>query len=344
MGDSGTYRGSQAYAQKVPSEESISPNSGSVNFSRTLINLRGVTKAIGLSVRLSYTSGAQGSFGFPKNWGLEIPFTIPTKSLTSQGKTFVVDPNWSDQTGWESGLRYVNHHGIKFEQVFPALPLPSGRSGYYAWRFRLADGAMEYFDELGKLLEHGDIDGSSIYYAYVDEMAGPLTAKVDYILDSWGQTIRFQYDMDADLKVFAPDGGETTVTFGSQGVDRIKDAMGYTTSFSYLTLANLTLFDTINFPTGLQSKFEYITLAALDQNGNQFDIPACSKHAHLDTNGKIVSNTIYVYGEMTGYANYTGALIGCRMGGSQDSLMESNSQDYRYVSGGITLLSATNLK
>jgi hypothetical protein len=332
MDDSGEYQGSQAYAQKVPSDEFISPNSGSVNFSKTLINLRGVTKAIGLSMRLSYTLGARGSFGLPNNWGLEIPFTIPYQSLTSQGKTFVVDPNWSDQTGWQSGLRYVNHHGMKFEQIFPAQPLPSGRPGYYSWRFRLADGAMEYFDDYGKLLEHDDIDGNSIYYAYVDPMEGPLTAQVDHILDSWGQTIQFQYDMDADLKVIAPDGGQTTVLFGSQGIDGIEDAMGYTTSFTYQTLANLTLIDTISFPTGLRSKFEYITLTALDQNGNPFDIPTCSKHVHLDTNSRVVSNTKYAYGEKTGYANYTGANIGCLMGGSRDSLMESNSQDYRSVS------------
>ena len=343
MSDSGEYQGSQAYAQKVPSDEFISPNTGSVNFSRTLINLRGVTKAIDLSVRLSYTSGSRGSFGLPQNWGLEIPFTIPFQSLTTQGKTFVVDPDWSDQTGWQSGLRYVNHHGMKFEQVFPAEPLPSGRPGDYSWRFRLADGAVEYFDDFGKLLEHDDIDGNSIYYAYVDPTAAPLTAKVDHILDSWGQTIQFQYDLDADLRVTAPDGGETTVLFGSQGVDSIKDAMGYTTSFTYLTLANVTLIDTINFPIGLQSKFEYITLTALDPNGNQFDIPACSKHVHFDTNSRIVSNTNYVYGEETGFANYTGSNIECRTGGPLDSLMDSNNQDYRYISDCVSLPFVTNL-
>ena len=179
------YQGSQAYAQNVPSEESISPNSGSVGFSMTLVDLRGVSASIGLRVTLSYTPGSSGSFGAPINWGFDIPFTIPGNSLTSQGKTFVVDPEWTAQSGWQSGLRYVNHRGMLFEAVEPALPLASGRAGYYSWRFRAANGSTEYFDVYGKLLEHDDIYGNSIYFAYIDETADPLAAKLHYISDSW---------------------------------------------------------------------------------------------------------------------------------------------------------------
>lgn len=331
------YQGSQSYAQKVPSDESISPNSGTVNFSKTLVHLRGVTKAIDLYVQLSYTPGARGSFGFPKNWGLNLSFTIPGKSLTSQGKTFVVDPNWNDRTDYHSGLRYVNNHGMKFKHIFPALPLPSGRRGRYAWSFQLADGAMEYFDVYGKLLEHADIDGNSIYYSYVDETAGPLTAKVDSILDSWGQTIRFQYNIDVDVTVIAPDDGKSTISFGGHNVRSITDAMEYTISFTYLTSNNLTLLRTITYPTGLQSRFEYIGLRAYHEDGRLFNIPACSEHCHVDTNmqNKIVSKTKYRYGNKTNGASYTGASIYCRMGGSRDLLMDSNNQDYRYVSGDV---------
>jgi hypothetical protein len=322
------YQCSQAYARTVPSDMSVSPNSGSVNFSKALVDLRGVTEAISLRLRLSYTPGVQG-FGLPKNWSLDISFAIPQKSVTTQGKTYVVDPKWSDVTGWQSGLRYVNHHGMKFEQIIPAQQLPSGQPGYYSWRFRLADGGIEYFDVYGKLLEHDDVDGNWIYYAYVNPMAGPRTALVDNILDSWGQTIRFQNSVGASLKVIAPDGGQTTVLFGTQGVSRITDAMGYTTSFTYRNLANRTVIDTIDFPTGLQSRFDHTTLQALDASGKGFSIPACSQHFQLDGNKNIVSTTRYVYGEATGYATYTGARIGCRMGVSNDSLMDSNNQNYR---------------
>lgn len=73
---------------KRSSEVSITTNTGIVNFSKKLIELCGMTKAIDLSVRLSYTQGAtQWSYGLPQleGWGLELSFTIPQKSLTSQG-------------------------------------------------------------------------------------------------------------------------------------------------------------------------------------------------------------------------------------------------------------------
>lgn len=190
MASNGQYQGSQAFAQNIPSDESISPNSGSVSFSKTLIDLRGKSTSIGLQIKLSYTPGVPGSFGSPINWGIDIPFTIPGKSLTSQGRTYIVDNTWIDETGWQSGLRYVNNHGMLFEHITPAQPLPSGRQGDFEWKLRMTDGSMEYFDAYGKVLEHVDLYGNSIYYAYVDSMADPLTAQLDSVVDSWGQPVR----------------------------------------------------------------------------------------------------------------------------------------------------------
>ncbi|KAF3085074.1 hypothetical protein TWF569_001510 [Orbilia oligospora] len=327
------YQGSQAYAANVPSEESVSPNSGSVGFSKTLVDLHGKTSSIGLQLKLSYTPGATGSFGAPKNWGLEIPFTTPRKSLTSQGKTFIVDPNWADQDGWKSGLRYVNDHGMLFEHVFPAEPLPSNRPnrpGDYEWRFKTIDGSTEYFDPYGKLLEHSDLYGNSIYFPYVDNLAGPMSAKVDYILDSWDQKISFEYDLDGAMYLHAPDGGQTKVEFGTHGVESIEDPMGYITEFTYIPLAGQTVIDTITFPSGLQSKFGYTVLSALGRDGNPFSIPACSYHLHQDIHENELMETQYEHGVDTGFANFTGASIGCRMQSSHDTLMESENQDYRY--------------
>lgn len=182
---------------------------------------------------------------------------------------------------------------------------------------------MEYFDTYGKLLEQDDIDGNWIYYAYVDETADPSTALVDKILDSWRQTITFQNDVGTRLSVTAPHCGVTTIVFGSQGVNSIQDAMKYTTS--YITSSNVTVIDTITFPTGLQSKLAYTFLGALDANINSFNLPACSQRLCYDASGNIASNTVYHYVESTS-GSYTGANIGCRMGGSVDSLMETNNR------------------
>jgi hypothetical protein len=158
------YQGSQAYNQNMPSEESVSPNTGSVNYFKILIDLCGINSSIGLKVTLSYTPGAQGSFGATKDWGIEIPYTIPGKSLTAQGKTFVFDRGWTSKSGYQSRLKYVNNHVMLFESIFPAQPLPSRHTDpsdqvrTYCWRFGAIDGAIDYF---GKLLEHVDIYGNS---------------------------------------------------------------------------------------------------------------------------------------------------------------------------------------
>ncbi|KAI3325198.1 hypothetical protein HD806DRAFT_553295 [Xylariaceae sp. AK1471] len=330
MSDQSQYQGSQAYAREVAADESITPNCGTVGFSKTLVNLRGKLQSIDLTIKASFTSNTKGSFGLPPNWGLNISYTIPGQSVTAQGKSYVVDPDWSDETGWQSGLRYVNHHGMLFEQVFPSLPLPSGRPGFYAWQLHMTDGALEFFDDYGKLLEHDDVYGNSIYYSYVDPMSDPRNAWIDYIIDSWGQQISFQYDMDTSLAVVAPDGGKMTLVFGYQGVDQLQDPSGYITSFNYTTSANQTVIDKITYPTGLQSSFEYTGLNALDENGSSIELPTCSRHVHMDATGNQMSITRYIYGEATGYANFTGNAIGCWMGSSHDSLMDSNNQDYRY--------------
>lgn len=327
--ESTEYQGSQAYGQTLPSDESVAPNCGSVGYSRALVSLRGKTGSTGLSLKTFFASRTQGSFGFPRNWGLDVSFTIPHKSLTVQGRTYVVDPDWADHTGYQSGLRYLNHHGLRFERVYPTLPLPSGRHGSYGWRFAMADGAVEYFDEYGKLLEHADIYGNSIYYAYVDEAASPRKCKLDYIQDTWGQIVRFEYEMDSSVKVICPDGSTTKANFGAHGIDSIEDALGHITTFTYRQLHGNTLIHNIFAPTGLTTQFEYVNLPALDGQGRSYSIPACSLHIHQDADGNEMDRTLYTYGEMTGFANFSGAAIGCKTSGDRDNLMESNNQDFR---------------
>ena len=144
------------------------------------------------------------------------------------------------------------------------------------------------------------------------------------------------------MTVTAPDGGQANIVFGNQGVDSIQDAMGYTTLFTYVFLAGQTVIDSISFSSGLQSKFEYISLPAIDGNGNPFNIPACSRHIYRNSAGDTVSQTKYEYGQETGYANFTGATIGCRMQSSVDSLMDSQNQDFRSVEK-CTVHASTNV-
>ena len=52
--------------------------------------------------------------GLPKGWSYNLDFVIPGKSVTYNGTTYVIDPNWQDDSGYQSGLKYLNQHGICF--------------------------------------------------------------------------------------------------------------------------------------------------------------------------------------------------------------------------------------
>jgi len=148
---SGGYQGSQAYPFHTGGNESVNRNTGSVVYSKTLVDLRGVTESINFKLDISYASGQSKILGLPKNWTFSIPFLIPGKSVTTHQRTYAIDFDYkfwfltsglinnltptrgAEATGYQSGLRYINDHGIKLENALPSQPLPSGRPGQYVW-------------------------------------------------------------------------------------------------------------------------------------------------------------------------------------------------------------------
>jgi hypothetical protein len=92
MADASAYQGSQAFNQGSIVNESVTPNTGSLGLSKAIVALRGIQDAIGLTLNLSYASGSQGLLGLPDGWGWGIAYLIPGASLTTQGKTSIVDP------------------------------------------------------------------------------------------------------------------------------------------------------------------------------------------------------------------------------------------------------------
>ncbi|KAH8803342.1 hypothetical protein F5884DRAFT_756625 [Xylogone sp. PMI_703] len=311
----GEYQGSQAYGLNPGGNESVNRNTGSVTYSKTLVDLRGVLPSINFNLQISYTPGQSGTSGLPRNWSFSTPFVIPGKSVTTQQRTYVIDPTWADATGFQSGLRYINDHSMKFESVSPSQPLPSGRPGLYAWRFKMSDGGLDYYDDAGKILEHADIFGNTIYYQYLGQGEGPKTALIDLMIDSWGQTINFAYQTGEMIQITSPDGGKTQLTISNQGIEEVIDPEGYHTSFTYVSVASQTVLSTIQHPTSLQTRFEYQTLNFLDDNGNQRALPAVQDHYRLDINQKVLSQTNYRFGEATAGCTYTGYTSGYKMGG-----------------------------
>ncbi|TAQ83541.1 hypothetical protein B7494_g8135 [Chlorociboria aeruginascens] len=338
-----------AFAHITGGNESVNRNTGSLSFTHTLISLRGKVDSVNLNLAVTYGYGLKGSFGLPKNWTLNIPFVIPGHSVTTQGRTYAIDKDWYDSTGYRSGLKYINNHGMKFEPATGDGRLPSGQPGSYSWRLRMSDGACDYYDQLGKIIEHADIFGNTLRYVYVNQLANPQFALLDYIQDSWGNKVKFQYQLGSMMRVIGPDGAQTEITFTGQGIRMIKDAMDYKTTFIYNDVSFPSILTIIKYPTTLQARFEYVGMKYFDRDGNVQSIPAVQNHYHLEGNGSILSRTNYRYGESTSGGTYTGFAAHHKFDTQTDILMESGNHGYRYdtlvsnMSPDGKLLSATRV-
>lgn len=314
------YKNSQAFQNVINiNDESINPNTGTLNFAAPLFTLKGVTSSTDLSVRVCYSQGTPGTFGLPESWGLDLPFIVGTdsQSLTLDARVYLIDFGW-DSAGYKSGLRYVNTQGMLLTKADPQ-PLPSGLSGQYTYSLRNSNGAMDYFDDQGKLLEHDDLYNNVVHYTYVPDS----TSKVDYITDSWGQQIKFTYT-DTSMTVTLPDGAVTTVAWDGDGLRTITDPVNDATSFELTPFGpdNKKLLSKIQYPSGAVSTFTYVGLDFQDTNGKTGQLPAVSDRFSYDGE-TVLKHTTYNYGAKT----FTGAAIGVQMGPGGDALMDGTSPE-----------------
>jgi len=65
----------------------------SVGYSKSLVDLRGITPSINCTLDLTYSAGQSKSFVLPMNWTFSFPFLIPGKSVTTQQRTYIIDPD-----------------------------------------------------------------------------------------------------------------------------------------------------------------------------------------------------------------------------------------------------------
>ena len=80
------------------------------------------------------------------------------------------------------------------------------------------------------------------------------------MLDSWGQKNLFQYQAGELIQITSPDGGKTQTTVTEQGIDNVVDPEGFQTLFTYVSVSSQLVLPTIQYPTSLQTRFEYQTL------------------------------------------------------------------------------------
>lgn len=328
MNNEGAYIGSMAFNQYLTLEEDINLNTGSFQINKSLVNLPGINNTINLNLSLRYSNAVPGVLNLPNNWSFNIPYVIPNETLTCDNGTYIIDSNWADQTNYKSGLRYVNHHGIKFEQIVPPQPLPSGNFGQYSYLYRYSDGSHDYFDETGKLLEHDDIYGNSNYFFYEDQFSGVLHNYLREITDSYGQKVKFEYSPNA-FTVLLPNSQKIVINYSSNGVENIVDELGNITSFTYSEESGYSVIIQINYAVGLITQLTYTALSYRTSSGDA-TFPAVSSLLHIGVNQSFLNNTTYAYGLNTNGSTYTGFNVDYMLSGSNDGLMDSNNTLYIY--------------
>ena len=334
MSPVGQYQGSQAFNNiNTLMKESVNPNTGSLFLSIPLVKLQGKRSSIDLTVNLFYSAGLRGTFGLPINWGLDLPYVLEGKSVTANGRTYAIDPEWTDVEGYASGLRYTNNHGIRFQQVLPPEPLPSGEKGEYGFMLSHVDGSADYFDPLGKPLEHHDVYGNFVHYSYVtgdQEGVDSPEVRIGHILDSWGQKVQFAYDQGSEICITVPDERQILIKFSSTNLHTIIDAAGNKTELEYTSFNDgAEILSRINYPSGLVSRYDYAPIGYLDDKGKAGYMPAVEDARSLDAERNVYQHMRYHYGRESA-ATYTGAAIGCKLGGSADSLMDNDERALEY--------------
>lgn len=321
---SSSFEGSQAFNRISNAFENVIPNSGSLMLNIPLVTLVGKLDGIGLSVQLSYAMGTPGRLGLPDNWSFGIPFLIPGEALEVNGMRYIIDPNWTDATGYASGLKYENNHGIAFVNNISGQPLPYGQSGAsYQFSFSDTDGSCHYFDSTGKLLMRADRYGNFIYYAYTSNQL------LDSITDSFGQQTAFGYNPN-QIVITGPDGSTTTLNFTSNGISSLVDPLGHVTGFTTVPQGGFNVISSIAYPSGKTTNFSYTSIQFLDASNASYAIPAISDLYYLDQGANMLAHYQYAYGTNSGGNTFTGYQAGYALSSTSDGLLDSNNTLYQY--------------
>lgn len=336
-----SFDGSQAFNRISNAIEDVIPNSGSLLLNIPIANLIGIVSGIELTINLSYSLGAPATLGLPANWSFGIPSLVPGEALNIKGSRYIIDPNWTDATGYASGLKYENNHGIAFVDNIVSQPLPYGQfTVQYQFTYTDNDGSVWYFDSTGALLMKADRFGNFIYYAY---SVGPTGNLLDHIIDSFGQQTTFEYN-PGQIIITLPDGRQNTINCDESAVYSVIDPVGSTTTFTTTVESNFSVVSTIAYPTGKTTNISYTSIGFLDASGASYSIPAVSDLTFLDPNNNVLVHYQYAYGTQSGGNTFTGMQGGYTLSGASDGLLDSNNTAYVYDVQVRTLDQANTLR
>jgi YD repeat-containing protein len=332
--DDTPYKGSQAYNSSLYNGENVNGQTGTLTLSQSLISSPGVTKDMDFNLNLVYSSsGAKtsGEFGLPNGWSVGLSKVNGNNSVSIDGSTYLIDPTWSDESGYKSGLKYINNHAIKFTRYEIDEPLTtchnpnsSANGALVRYMYQGVNGTHQYFANSGDLIARDDKDGNCISFGY-------LNGKLNKVVDSNGVT----YDVaisDDKLTVTSLNSlGDRVikVSIGRQGVTSYTDANGYVTTYGY---DNNGLVNKITSPSLLVTNISYTTLPYTSCSNGGGTLYAVNNLTHNSANKVVLNSTTYKYGVATNGANFTGFGLGggiC-LSNKNDGLAETKDPRLKY--------------
>ena len=318
------FVGSQAFNQLSSIQEDVIPNTGSLILNIPIINLMGKVNGIDLNLNLTYMLGKESRFGLPDSWSFGLAFLSPGKFLDVNGSRYIIDPNWKDTSGYASGLKYQNNHGIKFTDNVTSQPLPYVSSGStYQFTYQELDGSTSYFSSQGYLLMKADRFGNYLYYAYT------TSNLIDHIVDSFDQKTSFGYNPN-EIIITYPDGRQTSIQYSSTGVSSVEDPLGQKVVITPIQQGNFSVVSSITYPSGKKTQVLYHSLNFKDTSGNTGALPVVSDLQYFDNTGTLLMHNQYAYGTNSGGNTFTGYSSGFSLSSSTDGLLESNNTLYQY--------------
>ena len=317
-----TYKGSQAYNHTKAFNIQVNAATGTLSLIYPLIEAHGVRMP--LKLNLTYSFNAQGLFGLPTGWQLDLDH-ITQHTAELGGKQWLIDNLWHDETGFASGLKYFNQHGTRFREVGQGQPIPGFPKQNYRHVSQHKDGSHQFFSHQGLLVLQTDRFNNTVQFNYEEPVANLKSAKLANIKDEYGNVYRFSYEPGV-LVVLCPDNREQRVYFNEQGVTRIENSLKQSHKITYINQFGKNLIRTLETPEGLTTELSYGDIFYTDDGGTK-QMPVVQRFKQVDQADLKTHHEIYYQysksNNYTGYPTYTLSKQG-------DSLMDSNDQSYKY--------------
>lgn len=90
---SGQFQGSHAFTRILAKTKSVNPNNGSLNVIVSHVRMRDIRPSID-NLNLFYSAGFRGTFGRPKNSGLDSPCVWNGQSVSFDRRNYAIDLDW----------------------------------------------------------------------------------------------------------------------------------------------------------------------------------------------------------------------------------------------------------